>query len=316
MLVQPIAADDVVRALGRIAVGSPVEGVVEVAGPEPLRLEVFIRRWLNAWSDPREVVADQTVGYFNALLDERDLLPGFNAAIGETRYADWLSLIRGREGPHRPAGRRARGDLPSNPRRKGTPMTKMIQTGSGECIHPMGLRAAAALGGPARIPGPDPLPRHLEAPGALPVLLESPPMAPPVELCVAGSAGMDDQWERHVGKALDRPLASAVRMSSALRPGLRGRRSECEALDRLLASVRAGQSRVLVLRGEAGVGKTALLEYLRRARVRVSRRAGGGRRVRDGARVRRPASAVRADARPPRAPAGPAARRAAARRSG
>ena len=91
VLVQPIAADDVVRALGRIAVGSPVEGVVEVAGPEPLRLEVFIRRWLNAWSDPREVVADQTVGYFNALLDERDLLPGFNAAIGETRYADWLS---------------------------------------------------------------------------------------------------------------------------------------------------------------------------------------------------------------------------------
>ena len=91
VLVQPIAADDVVRALGRIAVGSPVEGVVEVAGPEPFRLEVFIRRWLNAWSDPREVVADQTVGYFNALLDERDLLPGFNAAIGETRYADWLS---------------------------------------------------------------------------------------------------------------------------------------------------------------------------------------------------------------------------------
>ena len=45
-------------------------------------------------------------------------------------------------------------------------------------------------------------------------------------------------------------------------PRLLGRRSECEALDRLLASVRAGQSRVLVLRGEAGVGKTALLEYL------------------------------------------------------
>ena len=50
--------------------------------------------------------------------------------------------------------------------------------------------------------------------------------------------------------------------SSALSRGLRGRRSECEALDRLVASARAGQSQVLVLRGEVGVGKTALLEYL------------------------------------------------------
>ena len=78
---------------------------------------------------------------------------------------------------------------------------------------------------------------------------------------------------------------------------LRGRRSECEALDRLLARVRAGQSGVLVLRGEAGVGKTALLEYLAGARVGVPHRASGGRRVGDGARVRGPASAVRADAR-------------------
>jgi len=91
VLVQPIAADDVVRALGRIAVGSPVGGIVEVAGPERFRLDVFIRRWLYAWDDPREVVSDPTMGYFNALLDKRDLLPGFAATIGETRYADWLS---------------------------------------------------------------------------------------------------------------------------------------------------------------------------------------------------------------------------------
>jgi hypothetical protein len=64
--------------------------------------------------------------------------------------------------------------------------------------------------------------------------------------------------------------------SSALRLGLRGRRSECEALDRLVASARAGQSQVLVLRGEAGVGKTALLEYLasRAAGCRIARAAG------------------------------------------
>jgi predicted ATP-dependent serine protease len=59
-------------------------------------------------------------------------------------------------------------------------------------------------------------------------------------------------------------------------PGLRGRHSECEALDRLLEGVRAGQSRVLVVRGEAGVGKTALLEYLleRASKCRIARAAG------------------------------------------
>ena len=84
------------------------------------------------------------------------------------------------------------------------------------------------------------------------------------------------------------------------RPRLRGRRRECEALDRLLADVRAGQSQVLVLRGEAGVGKTALLEYLSRAGAGCRDRAGGGRGVRDGAGLRRAAPAVRADAGPPR----------------
>jgi len=59
-------------------------------------------------------------------------------------------------------------------------------------------------------------------------------------------------------------------------PALLGRRSECDALDRLLESVRAGQSRVLVLRGEPGVGKSGLLEYLagRASGCRVARAAG------------------------------------------
>ena len=101
-------------------------------------------------------------------------------------------------------------------------------------------------------------------------------------------------------------------MAAGIDGELLGRRSECETLDRLLAAVRAGESRALVVRGEPGVGKTALLEYAgRRAASGLSRslRAAGV-RVGDGAGVRGAASAVRADARSARAAAGPAARRA------
>ena len=92
--------------------------------------------------------------------------------------------------------------------------------------------------------------------------------------------------------------------------GMLGRRKECEALDRLLADVHVGQSRVLVLRGEAGVGKTALLEYLLDGAVGMPHRASGGCRVRDGAPVRRLAPVVRADPGPARSSARAAARRA------
>ena len=92
-----------------------------------------------------------------------------------------------------------------------------------------------------------------------------------------------------------------------------GRRAECEALDRLLADVLVGQSRVLVLRGEAGVGKTALLSYVAERGGGVSCRASRGGAVRDGAPVRGAASAVRADARRPRPDPRPAARCAAGR---
>src|SRR5499426_232923 len=90
-LIQPIAADDVASAVGKVAVGSPVNGVVEVGGPEQFRLDELVQRYLAARKDPREVVADPHARYYGVELSERTLVPGDDAQLGETRFADWLS---------------------------------------------------------------------------------------------------------------------------------------------------------------------------------------------------------------------------------
>jgi uncharacterized protein YbjT (DUF2867 family) len=88
--IQPIAADDVASAVGRAAVGRPVEGIVEIAGPEPYRFDELIRQGLSAHNDPRRVVADPDARYFGTTLANGSLLPGENAQLGETRFEDWL----------------------------------------------------------------------------------------------------------------------------------------------------------------------------------------------------------------------------------
>jgi len=88
--IQPIAADDAARAVGRIAVGTPAGGIVEVAGPKPYRFDELIRYGLSAHNDPRRVVADPDARYFGATLTNGSLLPGENAQLGETRFEDWL----------------------------------------------------------------------------------------------------------------------------------------------------------------------------------------------------------------------------------
>jgi uncharacterized protein YbjT (DUF2867 family) len=90
VLIQPIAADDVARAVGEVAVGPPVDGIVEVAGPEQFRLDELIRRGLSAWNDPREVIADPHARYFGIELGERTLVPGDDPRLGATRFEDWL----------------------------------------------------------------------------------------------------------------------------------------------------------------------------------------------------------------------------------
>jgi uncharacterized protein YbjT (DUF2867 family) len=91
VLIQPMAAEDVAGAVCRISEGSPVNGIVEVAGPQQFRLDELIRQGLSARHDPREVIADPHARYFGAELQERTLVPGDGARLAETHFDDWLS---------------------------------------------------------------------------------------------------------------------------------------------------------------------------------------------------------------------------------
>ena len=87
---QPMAAEDVASVVAKVARGSPLNGIVEVGGPEKFRFDEFISRGLSARKDPREVIADPHAPYFGAELSERSLVPDDGALIGETRFEEWL----------------------------------------------------------------------------------------------------------------------------------------------------------------------------------------------------------------------------------
>jgi uncharacterized protein YbjT (DUF2867 family) len=86
-----MAADDVASALARIAVGPPVNAIVEIAGPEKFRVDELVRRRLAALHDPREVIADPKARYSGAKISDRTLVPGDDARLGETRFETWLT---------------------------------------------------------------------------------------------------------------------------------------------------------------------------------------------------------------------------------
>ncbi len=90
-LIQPMAADDVASAVGRVATDSPVRGTAEVGGPEQFRLDELVRQYLAAHKDPRDVVADPHAHYYGIEVSERTLLPGADARLGQTRFKTWLA---------------------------------------------------------------------------------------------------------------------------------------------------------------------------------------------------------------------------------
>jgi uncharacterized protein YbjT (DUF2867 family) len=90
-LIQPIASDEVAAALTEVALAAPVNGTLEVAGPEAMPLDELVRRLLRATGDTRKVVADVHAGYFGSVLDDQSLTPGQSPRLGTIRFEDWLA---------------------------------------------------------------------------------------------------------------------------------------------------------------------------------------------------------------------------------
>ena len=93
-MMQPIVSDDVAAVLTKIALAEPLNGMVETAGPDPIRQDELIRQYLEATGDSRKVVTDPSALYYNIALNDRSLTPGDNPILGPTHFQDWLAGLR------------------------------------------------------------------------------------------------------------------------------------------------------------------------------------------------------------------------------
>jgi uncharacterized protein YbjT (DUF2867 family) len=91
VLMQPIAADDVAVVLADVAPADPLNGTVEIAGPEPIRQDDLVRQFLNATGDKRTVITDPKALYYGIAVNDQSLTPGDGPVICPTRFEDWLS---------------------------------------------------------------------------------------------------------------------------------------------------------------------------------------------------------------------------------
>jgi uncharacterized protein YbjT (DUF2867 family) len=91
VLIQPMAAEDVASAVADVTVGPPVNGIIEVAGPQQFHLDELVRSTLRGRHDPREVITDPHAPYSGAELHERTLVPAAGARLAETRFDQWLN---------------------------------------------------------------------------------------------------------------------------------------------------------------------------------------------------------------------------------
>jgi uncharacterized protein YbjT (DUF2867 family) len=93
-LFQPIAAADVAATLATIAVGPPVNGVVEVAGPDRVSMAELVQQYLSKTGDSRQVLADSNARYYGLVLNDQSLTPGANPRLGSTTFEEWFSTYK------------------------------------------------------------------------------------------------------------------------------------------------------------------------------------------------------------------------------
>jgi len=91
VLMQPMVSDDVAAAVADAALGKPMNGMVEIAGPDQIRQDELVRQYLSAQGDARKVVTDANAGYFGITVNDQSLVPGSNAHLAPTHFAEWLS---------------------------------------------------------------------------------------------------------------------------------------------------------------------------------------------------------------------------------
>jgi uncharacterized protein YbjT (DUF2867 family) len=94
ILMQPMAADDVAAAVADAALAEPVNGMIEVAGPDQIRQDELVRQFLGATGDARQVITDDRSRYFGIEVNDQSLLPGANPRLGTIRFQDWLNRAR------------------------------------------------------------------------------------------------------------------------------------------------------------------------------------------------------------------------------
>ena len=134
VLMQPIAADDVAAALADVAVGDPIEGTLEIAGPAQIRQDELIRQYLSATGDTRNVITDVRAGYYGVEANDQSLVPGPNPRLGSIRFAEWLNTQpKAIERPSAPA---------SNPSVRAAAMAVLLL--GGIALDALSLRDAAA----------------------------------------------------------------------------------------------------------------------------------------------------------------------------
>ncbi len=95
VLMQPIVSDDVAAVVADTALAEPLNGTFDLAGPEPIRQDDLVRRFMSATRDARTVITDPQALYYGIAVDDRSLTPGDNPRLGSTRFADWLAQSHG-----------------------------------------------------------------------------------------------------------------------------------------------------------------------------------------------------------------------------